>query len=105
MALLQPCDAVIGFLRDDYQLEVSHEGRCILQMLVEYTDELKGTLSVMHNIFCSPPACNQEPLRVDRVPLPSNRWSTRKTHGRFYMGRVKKFAKFMRVRLKTIVRS
>ena len=42
---------------DNYQWKASHEGRCILQMLVEHADGFKGTLDVMCITFYSPPAC------------------------------------------------
>ena len=100
-ALWQGRDAVVGFLRDNYQRKASHEGRCILQMLVEHADKFKGTLDVMRIIFLLSTRMQTRNLSEWIVYLHfqlADRALEELTE-ELDMGRVKKFAKFMRVRL------
>ena len=100
-ALWQGRDAVVGFLRDNYQRKESHEGRCILQMLVEHADKFKGTLDVMRIIFLLSTRMQTRNLSEWIVYLHfqlADRALEELTE-ELDMGRVKKFAKFMRVRL------
>ena len=100
-ALWQGRDAVVGFLRDNYLRKASHEGRCILQMLVEHADEFKGTLDVMRIVFLLSTRMQTRNLSEWIVYLHfqlADRALEELTE-ELDMGRVKKFAKFMRVRL------
>ena len=100
-ALWQCRDAVVGFLRDNYQRKASHDGRWILQMLVEHADEFKGTLDVMRIIFMLSTRMQTRNLSEWIVYLHSQLAdrALEELTEELDMGRVKKFAKFMRVRL------